>query len=159
MVYAGAERWVDFSAPFNDEQSRAANWGSNYLPPLIPEGESSGLLPRGRLLRWFLEDQSLVPCICTVMLRTSVARALGGFCNAFRGLYDDQAFHAKVALGHDTYANDCCLARYRQHASSCCARARNTEDESTERERFVSFLYRLVQFDRDFLLDFSNETP
>jgi glycosyltransferase involved in cell wall biosynthesis len=145
MVYAGAERWVDFAAPFDEARARAATWGSNYLPPLVPAGEPAGLLPRGGLLQWFLKDQSLVPCICTVMLRTDVARAVGGFCDAFRGLYDDQAFHAKVALGHDIYASDCCLARYRQHALSCCARARNMQEEVIERERFNSFLFAFVQ--------------
>jgi glycosyltransferase involved in cell wall biosynthesis len=143
MVYAGAERWVDFSAPFDEARSRAATWGSNYLPPLVRAGESAGLLTRGRLLQWFLKDQSLVPCICTVMLRTAVARSVGGFCDEFRGLYDDQAFHAKVALGHDVYANDCCVARYRQHAKSCCARAR--QEKTTERERFRSFLSMYMQ--------------
>ena len=145
MVYAGAERWVDFSVPFREAQSRAASWGSNYLPPLVPAGEIAGLVPAGRLLQWFLRDESLVPCICTVVLRTAVARAVGGFCNAFRGLYDDQAFHAKVALDYDVYANDRCLARYRQHAMSCCARARDREEEQEERDRFTSFLSTFSQ--------------
>lgn len=152
MVYAAAERWVDFSEPFAEARSRAATWGSNYLPPLVPPGESAGLLPRGRLLQWFLQDESMVPCICTVMVRTAVARAVGGFCDPFRGLYDDQAFHAKIALGYDIYANDLCLARYRQHAMSCCALARNKEEEQTERERFSSFLSTFMQCRQDRLL-------
>ena len=147
MVYAGAERWVDFSRPFDESVSRAATWGDNYLPPLVPAGESPGLLPRGRLLQWFLNDQSLVPCICTVMVRIAAARRVGGFCDAFRGLYDDQAFHAKVALSFDVYASDRCVARYRQHPTSCCARARNKEEERSEREKFMSFLSTFVERD------------
>ena len=141
MVYAGAERWVDFSSPFDESTSRGAGWGSNYLPPLTPACEPAGLLPRGRLLQWFRTDESLAPCICTVMLRTAAARAVGGFCNAFRGLYDDQTFHAKIALNYDIYAHDICVARYRQHAASCCARSReNARKKQREHKRFHSFL-------------------
>ena len=141
MVYAAAERWVDFTVPFHEQSSRAANWGSNYIPPLIPRGASVGLLARGELLRWFREDESMVPCICTVMLRTAAARMVGGFCADFRGLYDDQAFHAKVARQYDIYAHDVCVARYRQHPASCCARARlDDQIEQKERDKFQAFL-------------------
>ena len=141
MVYAEAERWVDFHLPFDDKASRAADWGSNYLPPLVPPGESAGLLPRGSLLQWFLADESLVPCICTVMLRSAAARAVGGFCQEFRGLYDDQAFHAKIARAYDIYANNVCLARYRQHPASCCASAyTDPATAQQERARFDRFL-------------------
>ncbi len=141
MIYGAAERWVNFELAFDDKISRAAAWGSNYLPPLVPPGESTGLLPRGRLLDWFREDESLVPCICTVMVRTAAARAVGGFCEEFRGLYDDQTFHAKIAVRYDVYANDVCVARYRQHAESCCACAHTDAVLSRrERNRFEHFL-------------------
>ena len=142
MVYAGAERWVNFHEPFDEVKSRAAEWGGNYLPPLLPPGISPGVQPRGLLLEWFRKDESLVPCICTVMVRTQVARGVGGFCDAFPGVYDDQVFHAKVALNYDIYANDVCVARYRQHAASCCARSREISGESErERARFDAFLF------------------
>lgn len=142
MAYGGAERWVDFDLPFDELTSRASDWGSNYLPPLVPAGESTGLLQRGSLLRWIREDESVVPCICTVMVRTVAARAVGGFCENFRGLYDDQVFHAKIARDHEIYANDICVARYRQHTGSCCATARIdpalAQRELVRFERFLS---------------------
>lgn len=145
MVYAGAERWVHFAEPFNEASSRKATWGSNYLPPLVPEGQFTGLLPCGELLQWFCADESFVPCICTVLVRTDVARAVGGFCDAFHGLYDDQAFHAKIVLKHDVYANDLCVARYRQHAESCCGRSRKIRDGFTkDRRKFDCFLHSLL---------------
>jgi glycosyltransferase involved in cell wall biosynthesis len=142
MVYAEAERWVDFAAPFDEATARAAAWGCNYLPPLLPPGQPAGLLPRGKLLRWFREDESLVPCICTVMLRTAAARAVGGFQEEFRGLYDDQAFHAKIASNYLVFAHASCVARYRQHADSCCRKAQSFGDESQrESARLTSFLH------------------
>ena len=144
MVYGGAERWVDFWTPFDESTSRAAAWGSNYLPPIVPTDEVAGLLPRGRLLDWFQEDESMVPCICTVMLRTAAARAVGGFCEDFRGLFDDQVFHAKIARSCEIYANDVCVARYRQHAKSCCAGALwDAALMRRERNRFERFLLEI----------------
>ncbi len=141
MVYAGAERWVDFRLPFDETAARAATWGRNYLPPLIPAGERTGLLPRGCLLQWFRADESFVPCICTVVVRAGAAFAVNGFCEDFRGLYDDQVFHAKISLQYEVYANDVCVARYRQHAESCCGRAHAAIDAADqERRRFESFL-------------------
>ncbi len=115
MVFGAAERWCDLSQPFDEAAARAAWWGKNYIPPVIPEGASPGLLPLGALLDWYLADESKVPCICSVMVRTSVACAVGGFEEQFRGLYDDQAFHAKVALAYPVVAHEACLARYLQH--------------------------------------------
>jgi glycosyltransferase involved in cell wall biosynthesis len=140
MVYASAERWVHFDQPFCEATSRTSTWGSNYLPPLLPSGQLSGLLPRGELLQWFRADESLAPCICTVMMRTSVARSVGGFCDAFYGLYDDQAFYAKLLPRYDVYVHDTCVARYRQHAESCCGRSRGVPGAGVEaRRKFESF--------------------
>lgn len=143
MVFAAAERWFQFDQAFCEATARAAKWGENCLPAIVPLGKSAGLLPRAELLSWFRTNEMLVPCICTVVLRTAVARAVGGFCEEFRGLYDDQAFHAKVLLQHDVFANDLCTARYRQHPESCCHRARRAaEVMDTEKNRFQSFLER-----------------
>lgn len=140
-VFAGAERWVNFREPFDEERARAAWWGENYLPPLLPAGEPFGIVAPGELVRWFLEDESLVPCICSVLVRASAARLVGGFVNEFRGLYDDQAFHAKLSLRFSLYAERQCVARYRKHAASCCAvGAINHALQAAERRRFLLFL-------------------
>ena len=140
-VFAGAERWVDFDAPFDEEQARAAWWGGNYLPPLLPPGEPYGPVAPGQLVRWFLQDESLVPCICSVLVRASAARLVGGFVNEFHGLYDDQAFHAKLSLSFSLYAEWTCVARYRKHAASCCAAGViNPAVQVSERQKFVRFL-------------------
>jgi glycosyltransferase involved in cell wall biosynthesis len=141
MVYGAAERWVDHRLPFDEAKARAASWGYNYLPPLFPKGECGGILRRGVLVRWYTADESFCPCICSVMVRTDAARAVGGFCDDFRGLYDDQAFHAKISLSYQVRALDTCVARYRQHDQSCCALAKtNVSTKEKERKRFSDFL-------------------
>ena len=123
LVYAAAERWVDPALAFNRTTAEQAWWGTNYLPPLVPTGNSAGMLQPGTLLRWMLADESFAPCMCTVLVRTAAALAVHGFEDEFHGLYDDQVFHAKLSSRFAVYANPDCTARYRQHASSCCATA------------------------------------
>lgn len=143
MVFCAAERWCHLDRPFDEATARAADWGDNYIPPVVPPGQAVGVLPLGALLEWYLLDESKVPCICSVLMRTAVARAVGGFDESFRGLYDDQAFHAKVALAYPVVAHDACVARYRQHAGSCCAEAReDTALQQAGRARFLQWLAR-----------------
>ena len=123
MVYAAAERWYDFHLPFDPG---TGNSGANFLPPLLPPGVRPGLLHPPSLLDWFRSDESLTPCTCTVLVRTSVARRLNGFEDTFPGIYDDQVFYAKLALEEKIYVSLDCVARYRQHPTSCCAQARKS---------------------------------
>lgn len=146
MVFCAAERWCHLDRPFDEAAARSAWWGDNYIPPIAPAGAALGVLPLGTLLEWYLPDESKVPCICSVFLRTGVALAVGGFDDAFRGLYDDQAFHAKVALAYPVVAHDACVARYRQHAGSCCAGAR--EDAALQQRGRTQFLEWLSRYRR-----------
>lgn len=140
-VFAEAERWFEFDRPFHEATARAAWWGRNYLPPLLPPAQPSGLVLPGELVEWFLQDESLVPCICSVMVRARAARAVGGFVDDFQGLYDDQAFHAKLSLRYPLYAEPTPVARYRKHSASCCARGEADDAvRMEERGRFLHFL-------------------
>lgn len=127
MIYGAAERWCDHAAVFDQQQAERAFWGENYIPPLVPAGERTGLLSPGTLVGWFLADQGKVPCICTVLARTAAVRRIGGFNNRFRGLYEDQVFHTKLSLLYPVYANPVCTARYRLHPDSCSATALSTD--------------------------------
>ena len=120
MVYANAERTWDMSLPC---ASSRVCVGVNQLPPLLPPSVRPGLLATEEPLAWWLRDETLVPCTCTVLARTDRVRAAGGFIAAFDGLYDDQAFYARLMLAHPAAVSDTCVARYRMHYGSCCAQA------------------------------------
>ncbi len=137
MIYGQAERWFEFDRPF--DAALIAN-GQNYIPPLIPSGAGPGLLQPPTLLEWFLADEALTPCTCTVMVRTEIARRVGGFESAFTGLYDDQVFYAKLALREQIVVDSRCVARYRKHADSCCLMAEKQGVESLIREQFLRWL-------------------
>ena len=71
-----------------------------------------------------LRSETRSPGICTVLIRRSVAAAVGGFESRFRGMYEDQAFLAKVCLTSPVLVTDDVVARYRQHPGSSYTQAR-----------------------------------
>lgn len=138
MAYANAERSWDLLAPVG---SAAGIKAGNRLPPLLPPGVEPGLLRSPEPLTWFLEDESLAPCTCTVIVRTEVARNAGGFEDLFQSLYDDQVFYAKLALAAPVAVSTECIARYRRHPDSCCVQAWSNQAAQLEaRQRFESWL-------------------
>jgi glycosyltransferase involved in cell wall biosynthesis len=71
-----------------------------------------------RLFSNLLENRFQSPTTCNAMMRAEAARAVGGFEDAFRGMYEDQAFFAKLLLGWPVYVSSAPWARYRQHAGN-----------------------------------------
>ena len=55
------------------------------------------------------------------LVRRDAFDEVGGFELRFRGLFEDQAFRAKICLRYPIYITARGGYRYRQHAGSCCA--------------------------------------
>ncbi len=142
MIYGQAERWWDFERKFDETVLQN---GRNYTPKVVPHGEPAGTIPVMTLLRWFLRDESFTPCTCSVLVRTDVARELGGFDTSFRGLYDDQVFYAKVSLQHPIFVDTRCVARYRRHPDSCCSQA---SEDTKAHTAFVAWLTKYMACSR-----------
>ena len=87
-----------------------------------------------------LRRQALSPCVCSMFLRREVVDSVGGFDAAFRGMYDDQAFVAKICLSTSILASGECWDRYRQHADSCYAAATATGEGKPARQFFLEWL-------------------
>ncbi len=118
-----AFRKIPTAAMVQSEHIRWRSWdeGSvsqrhDFARPFFAVGDQLLEPPLG-LLR-ILRVPFLVAGICNVTVRTEVARAVGGFVDAFPSLYEDQAFVARVTLRHPVYLLQAYLARYRYHAAS-----------------------------------------
>ena len=74
-----------------------------------------------RLLERLLTGEALVPCAHTLLTRTAVLRRVGGFEERFTGMFEDQAFYAKLMLAERVLVIDRSWERYRQHPDSMCA--------------------------------------
>ena len=79
-----------------------------------------------KLLTLFLQNTNC-PCTCSVLLRREIIEATGGFEDAFRSVFTDQAFYAKVCLKAPVFVSGDCWDKYRQHPDSCCAVAKRTK--------------------------------
>jgi glycosyltransferase involved in cell wall biosynthesis len=92
------------------------------------------------VLRKFLVKEDVAPCTCSVLVRRQAVDAVGGFEDAFRGMYEDQAFFAKVCVRFPVFASRECLARYRRHRRSSCSIAARRTERAASRLRFLAWL-------------------
>lgn len=81
------------------------------------------------LLILFLQNVWASPC--DVLARREIVEAVGGYEESFRGMFEDQVFHAKLCLRSDAFVSSECWYRYRQHPDACTAAHRGGEYRST----------------------------
>jgi glycosyltransferase involved in cell wall biosynthesis len=93
-----------------------------------PDRVVRGRVVLSRILRGSAES----PGTCSVLVRADAARAVGGFEERFRGMYEDQAFFAKLFLEQDAYITGVSHDRYRQHPDSTCQRAIRSGEHHAE---------------------------
>ena len=119
-------RWNSWlpGAPGDEPQDLGIVGASVVDPP--------GLLP------FFLARTSATPQ--APMVRRDAIRAVGGFDDSFRGMYEDQVFLAKLFLGHRVLVVDEVWQKYRQHDDSCVRRAHRERSHLRDRARFLRWL-------------------
>jgi glycosyltransferase involved in cell wall biosynthesis len=128
MAYGPLEHWYSWAGV---EEQR-----SNFVRPLgVPV---PAVLEPPELLLRFLRRRAAAPS--GVMIRTAVLREIGGFEDEFRGMYEDQAFCAKVCLRWPVLTTGSCGYRYRQHEGSSSARADGSGQYEFGREAFLCWL-------------------
>ncbi len=111
MVYGPTEWWYSWSGNAHDRQR-------DYIHDLGVQPNTLHQPPV--LLTRFLPVPEVSPCTCSALVRRKIVDQVGGFEEHFRGLYEDQAFFAKVSLAAPVFVTSHCSARYRQHANSNC---------------------------------------
>lgn len=128
MAYAPLEYWYSWSP--RQERRR------DFVQPLgVPTGT---IIPPPELLQRFLARRAAAPS--GVMIRAVRAREVGGFEDAFRGLYEDQAFCAKVCLRWPVATGTFVGYRYRQHPGSSSAVADRGGEVEAGRAEFLSWM-------------------
>jgi glycosyltransferase involved in cell wall biosynthesis len=117
MVFGPTEFWYSWTGNPEDierDGMREINVQANTLfkPPT--------------LLTLLLQNKASTPATCSVLVRLEVFKHTGEFEEAFRGMYEDQAFFAKVYLKVPVFVTSKCWDKYRQHQNSCCSVAEKT---------------------------------
>lgn len=119
MVYGPTTYWHSWSGTLAPE-------GRDRLSRVPPE--PGRLLHPPELLERILAGQSHSPATCAALLRLDAVRRVDGFETPFRGMFEDQVFFAKIALGERIYLMAESLDRYRQHEASFVRVAQRTTD-------------------------------
>ena len=129
LVCGRAEWWYRW-----DGNEEAAD--NNFIQKLDVPLDS--VLKPPTLLILFLKDEWA--SLCDVMVRREAVESVGGYEEFFHGMYEDQAFHAKLCLNFPGYVSGQTWYRYRQHPRSCCSVAGREGNHAVARKRFLLWL-------------------
>lgn len=115
----------------------------DYVIDLRIETERIATPPE--LVTAFLTGVAPPPCPSDILVRRRCALEVGGFEPEFRGMYEDQAFLAKVLLREPAYISSECWDYYRQHPTSCYAVAKTTGTRDVARHYYLRWLRQYLQ--------------
>ena len=96
------------------------------------------LIPPPLLLHLFLQNQWA--SLCDILIPRQMVEAVGGYDESFRGMYEDQVFHAKLCLRWPALVSSECGYRYRQHPKTCTAVSHRTGQDHIARLTFLNWL-------------------
>jgi glycosyltransferase involved in cell wall biosynthesis len=129
MVCSRAQWWYGWTGKLEDEKR-------DFIQQLdVP---LNTIVRPPTLLTLFLKDEWA--SLCDISVRKRVIEAVGGYEESFRGMYEDQAFHAKLCSQYSCYVSSSCLYRYRQHPDACTTVSHTTGRTHKAREVFLNWL-------------------
>jgi len=135
LSYGPTEEWYGWTGrPVDRSRDHILGLGVTTETPFAPPGP----------LTAFLRREIPTPCTCSVLVRRTLADEIGGFEPSFRGMYDDQAFYAKVCLTAPVVASSVCTSRYRRHGSSLYSSAKTTGQAGADRLAYLHWLDRYL---------------
>jgi glycosyltransferase involved in cell wall biosynthesis len=112
------------------------------IDTVVPTGHAQDVVvpPPEAMLALYPLGRATSPCPSDIILRTELARSLGGFEERFTGMYEDQAFLAKVYLASPVYFASSIWLKYREHPESCVATVIRAGGYDRVREYFLEWL-------------------
>lgn len=112
---------------------------------IVPSGhiQDRSIPPPEAMLRVYPVGTATAPCL-DLLMRRDLMLSLGGFEEQFTGLFEDQAFLAKLYLVAPVYFSGNIWLDYRLHADSCCATASRSGQEEEMRRVFFQWLANYV---------------
>lgn len=135
MLYGDTLCWYSWTG-----DPRDAN--RDYRQPLgVPLNTISS--PPLVLIR-YLRGGAAVACTCSVLARRETVERVGGFEESFPGMFDDQAFYAKMLLAAPVYVADRVWDKYRIHPNSMCAVAQRTRETEIVQLAYLDWLAEYV---------------
>lgn len=132
LVYGRVQRWYSWTGNVSD--TRRDSIRELAVPPDVLVSPPTQFL-------LLLQDKGMPS---GVMVRHEVMKAVGGFEETFRGMYEDNAFLAKVCLGEPVFASGDCWYKYRKHPESASSIAVRSGWYDSARLAFLSWAEEYV---------------
>lgn len=136
MLFGSTKYWFSWTEKPEDKQR-------DYVPFL--RVRENTLFNPPDLLPLFLEGRTEIPSPCSILLRRDAVEKIGGFEDAFRGMYEDQAFYTKMSLSEKVLAVDDCLSWYRQHPNSHVSIVAQSDQSLTLHFSFLKWVESFCQ--------------
>jgi glycosyltransferase involved in cell wall biosynthesis len=95
-----------------------------------------------QLLILFLQDEWA--SLCDLLVPLALVKSVGGYESSFRGMYEDQAFHAKLCLKSSVFVTSNCWYWYRQHSDACTLLSHQARQTRTARYIFLTWLKKYL---------------
>jgi len=136
MLYSSTEYWYSWTN-LPEDHGRDWVWRNFGVAP-------NSLVQPPQLLTMFLKDGGTVPCMGSVLLRREAMESVGGWENAFKFIYTDQVFHAKISLKWPVFVAEGCWDRYRQHPDSSCYVVERTNKAYVSKYNYLLWLEKYL---------------
>jgi glycosyltransferase involved in cell wall biosynthesis len=137
MVYGSSRYWYSWTQDPADAEL-------DFVPPLRLQTERL-YTPPDLLLRSYPLGQAQSPPPSDILARRAAVATVGGFEDQFRGMYEDQAFFAKLYLDFPVYVSGEEWDLYRIHPESCGARAIRAGEYRVVRKAFLQWFAEYLQ--------------
>jgi len=112
--------------------------GRDFVDPFPAEVRSDSLVQPPKLLIALLKKATV--SATSSLLRRNLVERVGGYEENFRGLFEDQAFAAKVYISAPVFVSGSCYYKWRKHPDSCCAVAVKSAQYERGRLEFLGWL-------------------
>ena len=120
--------------------------GRDFVAPFPAEAQPDSLVQPPKLLIALLKKATV--SATSSLLRRDLVDKVGGYEETFRGLFEDQAFAAKVYLSAPVFVSSACHYWWRKHPDSCCAVAVESAQYEHARLEFFIWLQRYLSQQR-----------
>lgn len=131
MVYGRTQIWHSWAGGAEDA-ARDYFFDLGVLPDT--------LVNPPELFTQLIRNRAQTPTTCNAIIRRDLIGLIGDFEEDFNGIYEDQAFFAKVLLRAPVFVADACWARYRQHPDASTAKAEGRIEYLVGRRPFLGWV-------------------
>jgi glycosyltransferase involved in cell wall biosynthesis len=132
MIYGASQYWYSWTGnPDDVERDYIPDLGIQLDDLFKPPALSTLLYPLGK---------AAAPCPSNLLMRRDMIERIGGFEEEYRGMYEDQAFLAKVYLKEAVFVSGECWDRYRIHPESCVSISTRAGQYDSVRLFFLKWL-------------------